>query len=112
MNTIPSCGRHRTTPRSAKSSLNAFLPQPNKRCQMASSNHTTEAQQMAHTLGIVVGAASCSEQVTDERVNSIAVKLRHLVSTTATDPTDADAPNEQFSKPGETAIRAGGHARA
>jgi len=50
---------------------------------MASSNHTTEARQMAHTLGIVVGAASCSEQVTDERVNSIAGKLRHLVATTA-----------------------------
>ena len=30
----------------------------------------TEAQQLAHTLGVVVGAASCCEQVTDERVNS------------------------------------------
>ena len=73
---------------------------------MASSNHTTEAQQMAHTLGIVVGAASCSEQVTDERVNSIAVKLRHLVSTTATDPADADAANEQFSEAVEAGIMA------
>ena len=73
---------------------------------MTSSNHTTEAQQMAHTLGIVVGAASCSEQVTDERVDSIAVKLRHLVSTTATDPADADAANEQFSEAVEAGIMA------
>jgi len=42
---------------------------------MAFTEHMTEAQQLAHTLGVVVGAASCCEQVTDERVNSIAVKF-------------------------------------
>ena len=64
---------------------------------MASSNRITETQQMAQTLGIVVGAASCCEQVTEERVNSVAVKLRQLVSATADDTDDADAANEQFS---------------
>jgi hypothetical protein len=32
---------------------------------MASTNRITEAQQMAQTLGVVVGAASCCEQVTE-----------------------------------------------
>jgi len=35
----------------------------------------TDAQQIAQTVGIVVGAASCCEQVTEERVNAVAVKL-------------------------------------
>src|ERR1700730_626360 len=73
---------------------------------MASSNYTTEAQQMAHTLGIVVGAASFSEHVTNDRVDSTAVKLSHLVSTTPTDPADADAANEQFSEAVEAGIMA------
>jgi hypothetical protein len=77
---------------------------------MASSNRITETQHMAQTLGIVVGAASCCEQVTEERVNSVAVKLRQLVSATADDPDDADAANEQFSaalEAGKTAVEIG-----
>jgi hypothetical protein len=73
---------------------------------MASTKHMSEAQQMAHTLGLVVGAASCSAQVTEERVSSIAVKLRHLVSTTANDTADADAANEEFSEALEAGITA------
>jgi hypothetical protein len=34
----------------------------------------TDAQQIAQTVGIVVGAASCCEQVTEERVNAVVVK--------------------------------------
>ncbi|HYZ41889.1 MAG TPA: hypothetical protein VE687_14880 [Stellaceae bacterium] len=77
---------------------------------MASTERMTEAQRMAQTLGIVVGAASCCEQVTEERVNAVAVKLRQLVSATADDPADADAVTEQFSaalEAGKTAVEIG-----
>ncbi len=77
---------------------------------MTSTNRTTEAQRMAQTLGVVVGAASCCEQVTEERVNSVAVKLRQLVSATADDVADAEAANEQFSaalEAGKTAAESG-----
>ena len=77
---------------------------------MASPNRTTEAQQMAQTLGIVLGAASCCEQVTEERVNAVAVKLRQLVSVAADGAADADAADEQFSaalKAGKAAVEVG-----
>ena len=77
---------------------------------MASTNRMTEVQQMAQTLVIVVGAASCCEQVTEERVNSVAVKLRQLVSATADDTADAHAANEQFSaalEAGRSAVEIG-----
>lgn len=77
---------------------------------MASKTHITEAQRMAQTLGIVVGAASCCERMTEERVNAVAAKLRQLVSATADDTTDADAANEQFSaalEAGKTAVEIG-----
>jgi hypothetical protein len=63
---------------------------------MAPDNRMTEAKQMAQTLGVVIGAASCSEEVTEERVNSVAVKLRQLVSATADDAADASAADEEF----------------
>jgi hypothetical protein len=77
---------------------------------MASTNRMTEAQRMAQTLGVVVGAASCCEQVTEERVNSVALKLRELVSATADDTADASAANEQFLaalEDGKTAVELG-----
>jgi hypothetical protein len=77
---------------------------------MASTNRMTEAQQMAQTLGVVVGAASCCEQVTGERVNSVAVKLRQLVSATADGSADANAADEQFFaavEAGKTAVESG-----
>ena len=77
---------------------------------MASTNRMTELQEMAQTLGIVVGAASCCEQVTEERVNAVTAKLRRLVSATADDASDADAANEQFSaalEAGKTAVEIG-----
>jgi glutamate/tyrosine decarboxylase-like PLP-dependent enzyme len=70
----------------------------------------TEAQQIAQTFGIVVEAASCCEQVTEERVNAVAVKLRKLVAVTAEDGSDADLANEQFSaalEAGRTAVESG-----
>jgi hypothetical protein len=77
---------------------------------MASTNRTTEAQQMAQTFGVIVGAASCCEQVTEERVDSVAAKLRQLVSTTADDTADAREAEEQFSaavEAGKTAVEIG-----
>jgi hypothetical protein len=64
---------------------------------MASNDRVSEAQRTAQTLGIVVGAASCCEQATEERVNAVAAKLRRLVSATADDAADADSAKEQFS---------------
>ena len=77
---------------------------------MRSRNRITDAQQIAQTVGILVGAASCCEQVTEERVNAVAVKLRELVATTADDDADADLANEQFSaalEEGKTAVESG-----
>src|SRR5262244_1238516 len=77
---------------------------------MSSSNRMTEALQIAQTVGIVVGAASCCEQVTEERVNAVAVKLRDLVAAAADDDSDADLANEQFAaalKEGKTAVETG-----
>jgi predicted transcriptional regulator len=77
---------------------------------LASINRTTEAQELAQTLGIVVGAASRCELVTDERLNAVAAKLKELVSATADDAADAVAANEQFSaalEAGKTAVESG-----
>src|SRR5215813_10246931 len=77
---------------------------------MNSRNRMTDAQQIAQTVGIVVGAASCCEQVTEERVNAVAVKLRDLVAAAADDDSDADLANEQFSaalERGKTAVESG-----
>jgi len=70
----------------------------------------TEAQRIAQTLGVIVGAASCCEQVSEERVNAVTVKLRHLVSTAAGNAADADAADEQFTvavEDGKTAAEIG-----
>src|SRR5215813_12825777 len=77
---------------------------------MNSTNRGTEALQIAQTVGIIVGAASCCEQVTEERVNAVAVKLRKLVAATAENDSDADLANEQFSaalEAGKTAVESG-----
>ena len=74
---------------------------------MSSSNRMTDAQQIAQSVGIVVGAASCCEQVTEERANAVVVKLRELVAAAADDDSDADLASEQFSaaiEEGKTAV--------
>ena len=77
---------------------------------MSSGNRMTDAQKIAQTVGMVVGAASCCEEVTEERINAVAVKLRELVAATADDDSDADLANEQFSaalEEGKTAVESG-----
>jgi hypothetical protein len=74
---------------------------------MSSNNRMTEAQQIAQTAGIVLGAASCCEQVTEERINAFVVKLWQVVAATADDDTDADLADGQFSaalEMGKTAV--------
>ena len=77
---------------------------------MSSGNRMTDAQKIAQTVGMVVGAASCCEEVTEERINAVAVRLRELVAATADDDTDADLANAQFSaalEVGKTAVESG-----
>ena len=77
---------------------------------MASTDHMTEAKRMAQTLGIIVGAASRCEQVSEERVNAVTAKLRRLVLGAADNAADADAANEQFTaalEDGKTAAEIG-----
>jgi hypothetical protein len=52
---------------------------------MSSLNRMTETRQIAPNVGIIVGAASCCEQVTEERVNTIAVRLREHLGAMADD---------------------------
>src|SRR5215472_1435873 len=97
MNSIALSVPPKTTPRFAKSSFSVFRIPAIRVDKMSSKNRMTEVQQIAQTLGIIVGAASCCEEVTGERVNAVAVKLRELVAATADDETDGDLANEQFS---------------
>jgi hypothetical protein len=64
---------------------------------MKSANRLSEAERVAEALGVILGAASCSEEVTEERLNSVTPKLRRLLSASATDAADAEAANERFS---------------
>lgn len=77
---------------------------------MAAINNLTQAERIAETFGVVLGAASQCEQVTQERLNSVAVKARHAVLATATDAADAEAAEELFSaavEAGRTAVESG-----
>jgi hypothetical protein len=60
-------------------------------------NELTEAERLAETLGLILGAASCCEEVTEERLNSLVPQLQRLVLVTADDRADAEAANERFS---------------
>jgi thiazole synthase ThiGH ThiG subunit len=77
---------------------------------MAAFDHLTEAERIAETLGVVLGAASQCEQVTEERLNSVAVKARHALLARANDDADAEAADERFSaalEAGRTAAESG-----
>jgi hypothetical protein len=77
---------------------------------MTSPERLTEAERIAETLGVILGAASCCEEVTEDRLNSVAAKLRHLVLATANDGADAEAASERFSAAidaGRTAAESG-----
>jgi predicted transcriptional regulator len=56
----------------------------------------TDAEQIAETFGIVLGAASQNPVADDHRLSSIAEKMTHIVSAVATDEGDAEAAQERF----------------
>ena len=64
---------------------------------MSAADKLSEAERLAETLGVIIGAASCCEEVTEERLDSIVTKLRPLVLATANDGSDADSANQRFS---------------
>lgn len=64
---------------------------------MAESTPMTQAERIAETFGVVLGAASQCEQVSEERLEAVAVKARNAVMATAHDAADAEAAEELFS---------------
>src|SRR5260221_4435835 len=77
---------------------------------MAASNRLSQAEKIAETLGVVLGAASQCEQVTEERLNSVAAKAKDAVLATANDDADAEAAEEMISaavEAGRTAAESG-----
>ena len=66
----------------------------------------TDAEQIAETFGVVLGAASYSGQVSEERLHATVEKMACVLSVTATDPDDAAAASLCFS----AAIEAGRNA--
>jgi thiazole synthase ThiGH ThiG subunit len=64
---------------------------------MADDPQMTQAEKIAETFGVVLGAASQCEQVSEERLNAVALKARDAVMATAHDAADAEAAGELFS---------------
>jgi thiazole synthase ThiGH ThiG subunit len=64
---------------------------------MTTTNRLTEAEQIAETFGVVLGAASHCEQVTEERLNAVAAKVKNVVLARAHDDADAEAASDRFS---------------
>ena len=60
-------------------------------------NPMTRAERIAETFGVVLGAASQCEQVSEERLNAVAVRARDMMITSATDAKDAEAAEALFS---------------
>jgi hypothetical protein len=57
----------------------------------------TEAEMMARTFGVVLGAASCSDQVSNERLDTAAQKIKTVLTVAASNEHDADTAVERFS---------------
>jgi hypothetical protein len=70
----------------------------------------THAEMMAENFGIVVGAASCSDEVTNERLAAAAEKIRHVLAAAAGNGRDAEVACERYSAAvvaGRRAVRHG-----
>jgi hypothetical protein len=63
---------------------------------MPSTNRLTEAEQIAETLGVVLGAVAHCELVTEDRFNAVAEKVKNVVLARANDPADAEAASERL----------------
>lgn len=70
----------------------------------------SDAELMARTFGVVLGAASCSEQVSNERLDATADKMKTALSLVADSGRQAEAAHERFSAAvvaGRRAVRSG-----
>ena len=57
----------------------------------------SEAEKLAETFGIVLGAAACNDDISDERIASASEKMRGVLSAAANDAADARAACDRFS---------------
>jgi hypothetical protein len=64
---------------------------------MVSIDRLTEAERIAETFGIVLGAASQCDEVTEERFNAVVEKVKTVVLARANDDADAAAASERLS---------------
>jgi hypothetical protein len=83
----------------------AFLP-AKREVKMAIGKTLSQAEQVAESCGIILGAASHCEQISEERLNSAADKVRDFVTASANDAAEVGAANARF----DAAIDAGKHA--
>jgi hypothetical protein len=70
----------------------------------------TDAEKIAETFGIVLGAASQCGSADDDRLNSIATRMKDIVLATAADEADAEVAQERFfaaMEAGKTAVEDG-----
>ena len=70
----------------------------------------THAEMMAQSFGIVLGAASCSDHVSNERLDTAAQKMKTVLGVAAGNEHDADAAVDRFSAAvvaGRRAVRDG-----
>jgi hypothetical protein len=57
----------------------------------------TQAEAMARTFGMVLGAASCNDDVSNERLDAAAEKMKSVLAVTADSAEDAEAACDRFS---------------
>jgi hypothetical protein len=70
----------------------------------------TQAEMMAQTFGMVLGAASCSGEVTNQRLDATAERMKTALTVAADNHRDAEAACERFSAAvvaGRRAVRQG-----
>ncbi|MBV9553062.1 MAG: hypothetical protein JO032_09750 [Alphaproteobacteria bacterium] len=57
----------------------------------------SDAELMARTFGVVLGAASCNDDVSNARLDATAAKMKAVLTAAADDPRDAETACERFS---------------
>jgi hypothetical protein len=73
---------------------------------MRSPKQLSRAERIAEMFGVVVGAASHCDGVSEERLTSLAVKMKQVVLTASSDLADAAAADARFSVAIEVGIAA------
>lgn len=57
----------------------------------------SNAERIAEMFGLVVGAASLCDRVSEERLTTTAIKMKHVVLVAASDDAEAQAADQRFS---------------